>query len=315
MTEKLAGNSDAAIRDAVREAYAERVVEGSSCCGSADPVSAAEQMGYSKEDIDAVGDGANLGLGCGAPLAMAAVNEGETVLDLGSGAGFDALISWRAVGPTGRVIGVDMTPEMIAKARENAEKVGAGNVEFREGLIEALPVEDESVDVVISNCVINLSPDKSAVFKEAYRVLRPGGRLAVSDIVLTKPLPPIVTKNLAAYVGCIAGAALKDDYLAMMSDAGFDEEPQVEMKSAFKVLGGDDPMVKAAVDAIGGCCSPEPQLAAASTGCCTPEPQQPASSGCCGGDAASEAPAAADPMDLSEIVNSVFSAQIVVTKR
>lgn len=313
MTEKLAGDNDAAIRDAVREAYAGRVVEGGSCCGSADPVSAAEQMGYSKEDIDAVGEGANLGLGCGAPLAMAAVNEGETVLDLGSGAGFDALISWRAVGPTGRVIGVDMTPEMIAKARENAERVGAGNVEFREGLIEALPVEDESVDVIISNCVINLSPDKSAVFKEAYRVLRPGGRLAVSDIVLTKPLPAAVAKNLAAYVGCIAGAALKDDYLTMMRDAGFDEEPRVELKSAFKVLGGDDPVVRAAVDAIGGCCSPEPEPA--STGCCSPEPRQPESSGCCGSDVPAEAPAAEETMDLSEIVNSVFSAQIVVTKR
>ena len=318
MTERLAGDSDAAIHDAVREAYAERVVDGGSCCGSADPVSAAEQMGYRKEDIDAVGDGANLGLGCGAPLAMAAVSEGETVLDLGSGAGFDALISWRAVGPTGRVIGVDMTPEMIAKARENAEQVGADNVEFREGLIEALPVEDESVDVVISNCVINLSPDKSAVFKEAYRVLRPGGRLAVSDIVLTKPLPPIVAKNLAAYVGCIAGAALKDDYLAMMRDAGFDEEPQVEMKSAFKVLGGDDPMVKAAVDAIGGCCSGDAQPAASSTDCGSPEPQQPASSGCCGDDVpagTSVADVAEEKMDLSEVVNSVFSAQIVVTKR
>ena len=313
MTEKTAEDTGTAIHEAVRDAYAERVVAGGSCCGSADPVSAAEQMGYSKEDIDAVGEGANLGLGCGAPLAMAAVNEGETVLDLGSGAGLDALISWRAVGPTGRVIGVDMTPEMIAKARENAERAGAGNVEFREGLIEALPVEDESVDIIISNCVINLSPDKSAVFKEAYRVLRPGGRLAVSDIVLTKPLPSVVTKNLAAYVGCIAGAALKDDYLAMMRDAGFDEEPRVELKSAFKVLGGDDPMVRAAVDAIGGCCSPEPEPA--STGCCSPEPRQPESSGCCGNDVPAEAPAAEETMDLSEIVNSIFSAQIVVTKR
>ena len=314
MTEKMAEDTGTAIREAVRDAYAERVVAGGSCCGSTDPVSAAEQMGYSKEDIEAVGDGANLGLGCGAPLAMAAVNEGETVLDLGSGAGFDALISWRAVGPTGRVIGVDMTPEMIAKARENATRMGAGNVEFREGLIEALPVEDASVDVIISNCVINLSPDKSAVFKEAYRVLRPGGRLAVSDIVLTKPLPAVVTKNLAAYVGCIAGAAQKDEYLAMMREAGFEEEPQVELKSAFTVLGGDDPMVKAAVDAIGGCCSPAPQPAAA-TDCCSPEPRQPVRSGCCGGDVPAGAPAVDDAMELSEIVNSVFSAQIVVTKR
>jgi len=315
MTDKIAEDSGTAIHDAVREAYAERVMGSGSCCGSADPVSAAEQMGYSKEEIETVGDGANLGLGCGAPLAMAAVNEGETILDLGSGAGFDALISWRAVGPTGRVIGVDMTPEMIAKARENAERVGAGNVEFREGLIEALPVEDESVDVIISNCVINLSPDKSAVFREAFRVLRPGGRLAVSDIVLTKPLPPIVAKNLAAYVGCIAGAALMDDYLSMMRDAGFEEEPQVELKSAFKMLGGDDPMVKAAVDAIGGCCSSDTQPAATDEDCCSPEPPQPASSGCCGSDVPASTSAVDETMDLSEIVNSVFSAQIVVTKR
>jgi SAM-dependent methyltransferase len=271
-------------------------------------------MGYSKEEIEAVGEGANLGLGCGAPLAMAAVKEGETVLDLGSGAGFDAFIAWRAVGPTGRVIGVDMTTEMLAKARENAENLGATNVEFREGLIESLPVDDESIDVIISNCVINLSPDKSAVFREAYRVLRPGGRLAVSDIVLTKPLPPVVAENLAAYVGCIAGAAQKDDYLAMMRDAGFDEEPRVELKSAFEVLGGDDPVVKAAVEALGGCCSPEHQPAASSTDCCSSEPQQPVSSGCCGGEMPAKEAPDAERIDLSEIANSVFSAQIVVTK-
>jgi SAM-dependent methyltransferase len=301
MSEKTTGDSSNTIRDAVREAYAARVLGSGSCCGSGDPASAAAHMGYNKEDIEAVGDGANLGLGCGTPLSMVAVKEGETVLDLGSGAGFDALIAWREVGPTGRVIGVDMTPEMLAKARKNAERHGADNVEFREGLIEALPIEDESVDVIISNCVINLSPDKAAVFREAYRVLRPGGRLAVSDIVLTKPLPPVVSENLAAYVGCIAGAALKDDYLAMMRDAGFDQKPEVELKSALEVLGGDDPVVKAAVDAIGGCCSDDAQPVA--------------SSGCCGNESPAEASADAEKIDLSEIANSVFSARIVVTKR
>jgi SAM-dependent methyltransferase len=214
--------NDETIHETVRDAYAARV-KGGACCGPAGadeskPDSSrhrdsALRMGYSSEDLQSVPEGANLGLGCGAPLAAAQVMPGETVLDLGSGAGFDAFIASREVGPEGRVIGVDMTPEMIEQARRNAASSGVSNVEFRQGYIEELPVDDETVDVMISNCVINLSPDKAAVFREAFRVLRPGGRIAVSDIVLTDPLPKSVEDNIAAYVGCIAGAPLLDDYL------------------------------------------------------------------------------------------------------
>jgi len=254
--EKTTELQDSGIHGAVREAYGARV-EGGGCCGDgASPeahAATAQKMGYSEEDTAAVPEGANLGLGCGAPLEAADVKEGETVLDLGSGAGFDAFIAARAVGPSGRVIGVDMTPEMIAKARDNAKRAEVDHVEFREGLIEALPVDDGEVDLVISNCVINLSPDKPAVFREAFRALRPGGRMAVSDIVITKPLPAAVADNLAAYVGCLAGASLVDDYLGAIRDAGF-EEPQIEMRPATKVLSGDDPIVRAATDAVTSCC-------------------------------------------------------------
>ena len=173
------------------------------------------------DDLRSVPDGANLGLGCGNPVALASLKGGETVLDLGSGAGFDAFLSANRVGKTGRVIGVDMTPEMLGTARENAKKGGYENIEFRHGEIESLPVDDNSIDVIISNCVINLSPDKPAVFREAFRVLRSGGRLMVSDIVLLKELPASLKESEEAYVACVAGASLKDDYLKMILDAGF----------------------------------------------------------------------------------------------
>ena len=195
---------------------------GPGCCspaGNFDDI--AVQIGYDKADLTKIPEGANLGLGCGAPLDQANVKAGETVLDLGSGAGFDCFLAARAVGETGHVIGVDMTPEMLDRARENAKQAGFTNVEFRMGEIEHLPVADNSVDLIISNCVINLSPEKEQVFREALRVLRPGGRLMVSDLVLRKELSPRLKQSVEAYVGCIAGASQKEDYLRMMREAGF----------------------------------------------------------------------------------------------
>jgi len=178
-------------------------------------------LGYSEVDLAAVGDGADLGLGCGNPNAIASLRPGETVLDLGSGGGFDSFLAARAVGPTGRVIGVDMTPEMVTRARTNARKLEAKNVDFRLGEIEHLPVADGTVDVILSNCVINLSPEKSAVFNEAFRVLRVGGRLAISDVVAIAPIPPELRTQAAALAGCISGAAHIDDVRAMLTAAGF----------------------------------------------------------------------------------------------
>jgi len=226
------------LRDAVQQRYA-GIAEG------ARPPAAAERMarsiGYEEGDLAAVPEGANLGLGCGNPVALASLQAGETVLDLGSGAGFDALLAARAVGATGRVIGVDMTPAMIEKARRNAATVGATNVEFRQGTIEALPVENDTVDVIISNCVINLSPEKSKVFAEAFRVLRPGGRLMISDLVALEPLPQTVRDNLAAYVGCVAGVSLKDEYVRMLHEAGFERVDFAGEKSAAAMLGVGSP--------------------------------------------------------------------------
>jgi SAM-dependent methyltransferase len=200
----------------------------SSCCGgtqgcgsgATDFASFARAIGYSSEELEGLPEGANLGLSCGNPTALAELRPGEVVLDLGSGAGFDVLIAARKVGPEGRVIGVDMTPEMLSKARSNASTIGARNVEFRLGEIENLPVADGSVDVVISNCVINLSPDKPRVFREIARVLKPGGRAAISDMALLRPLPDAVRADLLAYVGCVAGAVAIEDYERDVREAG-----------------------------------------------------------------------------------------------
>ena len=228
------------IKRVVRDGYA-KVAKGerlnfipvSQCCGSnvdlAHDISRA--IGYKEEELASVPAGANLGLGCGNPTALASLKEGETVLDLGSGAGFDCFLAANAVGAAGHVIGVDMTPEMIEKARANAREGGYSNVDFRLGELEHLPVADSAADVVISNCVINLTPDKAPVFKEAFRVLRPSGRFAVSDIVLLRELPPAVRDSAAAYVGCLSGAIMKDAYLEAIRAAGFENVRIVEESS------------------------------------------------------------------------------------
>lgn len=194
---------------------------GGSACGCGDTAGVLDEIGYTAGQTAAVPEGANLGLGCGNPFAHAALQPGETVLDLGSGAGIDCFLAAREVGPQGRVIGVDMTPAMVERARANAAQHGYANVEFRLGEIESLPLADASVDVVISNCVVNLSPDKGRVFREALRALRPGGRLVVSDLVLTRALPPELRRSVELYVGCVAGAALRDEYLELIRGAGF----------------------------------------------------------------------------------------------
>ncbi len=239
----MSSDNDTQIKTIVREQSGEVARSRRSCCGGPEtpacgcgPQEGAQQqsrsLGYSQQQIASVPDGANLGLGCGNPVALAALEEGQTVLDLGAGAGFDCFLAARAVGPEGRVIGVDMTAEMLDKARQNAVAGGYANVEFRLGEIEHLPVADASVDVIISNCVINLSPDKRRVFAEALRVLRPGGRLMIADIVLLTPLPEALLDSVAAYVGCVAGAVLRDDYLDMLRATGF-EGVAVANESAF----------------------------------------------------------------------------------
>jgi arsenite methyltransferase len=224
------------VRNTVRDHYA-KVAEGSvSCCGPsccAPNPGASQALGYSAAEQASVPEGANLGLGCGNPQAIAALRPGETVLDLGSGAGFDCFLAARQVGASGRVIGVDMTPQMVSKARENAHKVEARNVQFRLGEIEQLPVRDASVDVVLSNCVINLSPDKSQVFSEAFRVLRPGGRLAVSDVVALRPIPHELRTEAASLSACIGGAVEVEPLRAMLVAAGF-EQIQIQVRRESK---------------------------------------------------------------------------------
>lgn len=231
------------VREAVRQRYAGIVRnavdgEGGGCCGPqpfaddlpirsgcCDSVAGVRDLrrvlGYSDDELASVPAGANLGLGCGNPQAIANLKPGETVLDLGCGTGLDCFLAARQVGESGRVIGVDMTPEMLRRARENARKGGYTNVEFRLGEIEHLPVADQSIDVIISNCVINLSPEKEQVFREAFRVLRPGGRIAVADMVSLAPLPPAVKADLGLYAGCVAGVATVDELRVMLTDAGF----------------------------------------------------------------------------------------------
>ena len=248
------GLAPADQRAAVRARYGDIAAGTSSCCGDAadaddgccgdgpadsddagaaadDPAERSSRLGYAADDLDAVAPGANLGLGCGNPTALASLEAGETVLDLGSGGGFDCFLAAREVGPTGRVIGVDMTPEMVERARRNVERNDAPNVDFRLGEIEHLPVADASVDVVISNCVVNLSPDKPQAFREAYRVLRPGGRLAVSDVVLSAEPPTDLAVDPVSVAACVGGASAIPALEAMLADAGFDDvtiEPKAD---------------------------------------------------------------------------------------
>jgi arsenite methyltransferase len=254
------------IRQAVRDKYgsvAQATDTGcgcsiSSCCNPGD-VSVA--LGYSPEQLAAAPEGANMGLGCGNPHAIASLKEGETVLDLGSGGGFDCFLAAQAVGETGRVIGVDVTPEMVSKTHQNGASAGFKNIEFRLGEIENLPVADASVDVIISNCVINLSPEKPRVFREALRVLKPGGRLAISDVVATAQLPDEMKKDLALYAGCVAGAASIDELVDMLRKAGF-THICIQPKDESREFIGDwapgmrveDFVVSATIEAVKPCC-------------------------------------------------------------
>lgn len=240
------------VRDIVREKYGEIAETRNPCCGpqssccgvSGIAESMSTALGYSAEELKSVPQEANLGLGCGNPTALASLKAGEVVLDLGAGGGMDCFLAAQKVGREGKVIGVDMTPEMISLARKNAAEGNISNVEFRLGEIENLPAADRSVDVIISNCVINLSPNKARVFQEAHRVLKPGGRFMVSDIVLTRPLPGPVKESIDAYVGCVAGALLKDEYLATIESAGFKEVAIHAETPASAMFSSTDPIVR-----------------------------------------------------------------------
>ena len=227
------------VRREVQERYGAIAQRSGSCCGDGaicgdgvlESGTDAEKLGYSADDVVSVPEGSEMGLGCGNPTALASIKPGETVLDLGSGGGFDCFLSAKQTGPTGRVIGVDMTSEMVSKARANAVKGGYANVEFRLGEIENLPAADNTADLIISNCVINLSPDKPRVYRETFRVLKPGGRIAVSDIVALQPLPEWLIADFAAYTGCVAGAASISELKTMLTAAGF-EQIRIETKES-----------------------------------------------------------------------------------
>jgi len=243
------------IKARVREGYGKIARQGGSCCptssccgGSNLAQNVSKTVGYTEQEMRVVSEGSNLGLGCGNPVALASLKEGDVVLDLGSGAGFDAFLAAQRIGETGRVIGVDMTPEMVKKAKANARKGGYTNVEFRLGEIEKLPVEDGAIDVIISNCVINLSPEKRKVFEEAFRVLKPGGRLMVSDLVLVKELPAAIKGSIEAYVGCLAGAARREDYLRFLKQAGFESVTVISQTSYPIEAMANDATAKAVMD-------------------------------------------------------------------
>jgi len=236
------------IQKIVREGYSKIAKQDSSCpcCGGTDLAEdISRKIGYTEKQLKAVPEGTNLGLGCGNPVALASLKEGETVLDLGSGPGLDCFLAANKVGKNGKVIGIDMTPEMIEKARKNAKKGNYRNVEFRLGEIEKLSVASDFIDVVISNCVINLSPDKRKVFQEAFRVLKPGGRLMISDVVLLKELPDSIKNSLEAYVGCLTGAIRKDKYIETIKAVGFQNVKIVEETSFPLECMANDPTAKA----------------------------------------------------------------------
>ena len=248
--------SNEKIRQTVRQGYSQIAKGGTGCCcGSSTPDKLAEGVGYTKQELEVLPEGANMGLSCGNPTVIANLEPGQVVLDLGSGGGFDVFIAAKKVGPEGRAIGVDMTAEMISKARAGiskfTEKTGLSNIEFRLGEIEYLPVADAGVDVVISNCVINLSPDKPQVWREIYRVLKPGGRACISDLALKRPIPEQILKSASALVGCVAGAVLIDETIEMAKQAGFSDIQVDEKPDAIDLMiDSNDPLYKEVLDLL-----------------------------------------------------------------